>query len=133
MKNKVSQVFDSKNFYVTIIGMVLLALEGNNILVSQSADEIYNIFESNEGFELISILTVFFANPLFKLVSKIIAKEFSFDFFFSSNFQTQIVTFLTVLVTAFIGNDELLAGIAVSLIINVVNLISHLVKNKKDA
>ena len=133
MKNKVSQVFDSKNFYVTIIGMVLLALEGNNILVSQSADEIYNIFESNEGFELISILTVFFANPLFKLVSKIIAKEFSFDFFFSSNFQTQIVTFLTVLVTAFIGNDELLAGIAVSLIINVVNLVSHLIKNKKDA
>ena len=133
MKNKVSQVFDSKNFYVTIIGMVLLALEGNNILVSQSADEIYNIFESNEGFELISILTVFFANPMFKLVSKIIAKEFSFDFFSSSNFQTQIVTFLTILVTAFIGNDELLAGIAVSLIINVVNLISHVVKNKKNA
>lgn len=126
---KLAEVLGSQNAFVNLISILLLAFSTNDIVIEQSPEEIANMFEGQTGIQIIMLLFINFFTPISKLVQKFIKKEFSFDFIKSRNFQTQVLSLLTIIVGSVLS--EPLTAIVVALVLQVWNLISHLIKSPK--
>jgi hypothetical protein len=124
--NKLSNVLQSRNFFVTIVSIILLVLQYNAIEVDYTAEGIVDMFSSTTLANALVLALVNFINPIMKIVKKLVDKTFDWSFKNSTNFITQVLTLITVVVAVFF--DEIAAGMIAALILNVWNLVSHIIK-----
>jgi len=124
MLNKLSSTLDSRNFFVTLLSIVLSALQFNSIDLNHTAEGIFDLFKDANLSSAFVIIIVNFLNPLIKIGNKVLSKSFDWGFIKSQNFGTQVLSLLTILFTAFF--DQVSVGIVSVLILNVWNLVSHL-------
>lgn len=126
---KLAEVLGSQNAFVSILSILLLAFSTNDIVIDQSPEELIALFDGKTGVQIITVLFVNFFNPISKLVQKLIKGGFSFEFLKSRNFQTQILSLITIIVGSLLS--EPLTSIVVALVLQVWNLVSHLIKAPK--
>lgn len=141
MKNSLK----SQNFFVSLVTLLLLAFEANNLSVNISAQTVVDTLLTRDAGAILSLLVLNFANPILKLISN--ASAWSWKFTRSPNFWTQIIT-VALAATALLGLEfpadaapELVSAyytnqfsiISVALVINLINPIYHFIKNKRDA
>lgn len=127
---KISEVLDSRNFFVTLLSMVLIGLQFNSIDAGYSAEGIYDLFQGTTLTSAAVLVFVNFLNPVTKLIKKFIDKEFNWNFIKSQNFTTQILSLITIVLSVFL--DEVSTGLVSALILNAWNLVSHLIQKAKD-
>ena len=126
---KLAEVLSSQNAFVNLLSILLLAFSTNDIVIEQTPEELINMFQGKTGVQIVMILFLNFFTPLSKLVQKLIKSEFSLEFIKSRNFQTQLLSLITIIVGAFLS--EPLTAVVVALVLQVWNLISHLIKSPK--
>jgi len=124
--NKLSNVLQSRNFFVTLVSIILLVLQYNAIEVDYTAEGIVDMFSGTTLANALVLALVNFINPIMKIISKLANKTFDWGFKNSTNFITQVLTLITVVVAVFF--DEIAAGMIAALILNVWNLVSHIIK-----
>ncbi len=124
MLNKLTSTLDSRNFFVTLLSIVLAALQFNSIDTGYTAEGIFDLFKDANLSSALVLVVVNFLNPLIKLVNKVINKSFDLGFVKSQNFGTQVLSLVTIVFAAFF--DEVTVGIISVLVLNVWNLISHI-------
>ena len=127
--NKLSATLDSRNFFVTLLSIVLLALQSNGIETGYTADGIFALFEDQNLTSALVLVVINFLNPIIKLVSKIVNKEWSWIFIRSQNFQTQLLSVATILLSLFL--DEVSTGIVITIVLNIWNLVAHLIQKNE--
>lgn len=130
MKQKLIDVLGSSNALLNVLSIFILALASNDIYLEQTPEELINMFSGKSSGQLLTLVLINFFSPATKLVKKLMSKEWSWDFLKSANFQTQILSFLTVIASSLAG--EVFAGILVALVLQVWNLIVHLLKPVKN-
>lgn len=126
---KLAEVLSSQNAFVNLLSILLLAFSTNDIVIEQTPEELVNMFQGKTGVQIVMILFLNFFTPLSKLVQKLIKSEFSLEFIKSRNFQTQLLSLITIIVGAFLS--EPLTAVVVALVLQVWNLVSHLIKSPK--
>ncbi len=126
---KIAEVLSSQNAFVNLLSILLLAFSTNDIVIDQSPEELVSMFQGKTGVQIVMILFLNFFTPLSKLVQKLIKSEFSLEFIKSRNFQTQLLSLITIIVGAFLS--EPLTAVVVALVLQVWNLVSHLIKSPK--
>src|SRR3990167_6293957 len=124
--DKFKDVFGSKNFYVTVLNIVLGLLLANDVIISMSAEDILTGLENKDAIGIIVFLVANFANVFIKIFAKFSAGTWSWAWLGSSNFWVQVLSVLTIVLTAWLG--EVTAGLIVVIVGNVINLIYHLQK-----
>ena len=136
-KEKIKQTLDSRNFFVSLVSLILLAFTSNGLESGVNADQIVNIIGSNDLGAIVGLIAVNFFNPLMKIFSK--GFKFEWTFLQSPNFLTQFITVVLSLVAllgvvfpteaaaevsnAFASREFL--PIAMALVINVANPVWH--------
>jgi hypothetical protein len=128
--NKVSATLNSRNFFVTLISMVLIALQFNSIEAGYTADGIYDLFKDVNLTSALVLIVINFLNPIIKIVNKVVDKTFSWAFIKSQNFTTQVLSMVTIVLSIFL--DEVTTGLVSALILNVWNLVSHILQKDKN-
>lgn len=126
---KLSATLGSQNFLITALSLLLLALQSNNIETGYTAEGIVDLFKDANLTSIVVLLLVNFLNPIIKLVNSIIKKEWSWAFLRSQNFQTQILSVGTILFSLFL--DEVSTGIVTTIVLNVWNLVAHLIQKNE--
>lgn len=136
-KQKIQQTLDSRNFFVSLVSLILLFFTSNGLDLGVNAAQIVDIVGSNDLGAIVGLIAVNFFNPLMKVFSK----GFKFDWAFlrSPNFITQLITAVLSLVallgvvfppeaateiTNSFSSREFLP-IAMALVINVANPLWH--------
>jgi len=136
---------ESQNFFVSLVTLLLLAFEANQLTVNVSAEQVVSVFASQDAGAIISLIFLNFLNPVMKILSK--AQEWSWEFLKSANFWTQVVTVALAGVAIFGlqfpegAAPELVEAyyskqfsiISVAIVVNLINPIYHFFKNKQDA
>lgn len=130
MKQKLIEVLGSSNAMISVLSIVLLGLTSNDIFLDQTPQELIDMFTGKNAGQIVTLLLINFFGPASKLVRKFMAKEWSWDFIKSANFQTQILSLITIVIGAVA--DQALTGILVALLLQVWNLIVHLLKPAKN-
>jgi len=118
----------SKNFWVTIISIVFGFLYTNGIDIGLTPDEFATKILGSNTFELAIFIAVNLFNPILKTINKIKAGLWSWEFVYSANFQTQVGSVVTIIVTGYLGDVK--AGLILALLFNVWNLVKHFLINK---
>lgn len=118
----------SKNFWVTIISIVFGFLYTNGIEIGLTPDEFSTKILGSNTFELAIFIAVNLFNPILKTINKIKSGLWSWEFVYSANFQTQVGSVVTIIVTGYLGDVK--AGLILALLFNVWNLIKHFLINK---
>lgn len=145
MPQKLIDTLNSRNFFVSLISIILLAIELNGFPVSTDAGQIFDAVDAGQVSSIISIFFVNFLNPILKLASK--AKKWTWDFLKSPNFITQALTVFLIGLTGFgiafpegaAANivDAIFQGgfqtIVVALVINILNPLYHFFFDKPPA
>lgn len=121
---KWSEILKSKNFLVSLFSLVLLGFGANNISVDYNAEELYTLFTSTTGQELLITIIMFIINSGFKIYLTIKEKGFSFEFLKSTNFHQGILITLSILISAIF--NELYAGIIISIVVIVLNILYNI-------
>jgi nitrous oxidase accessory protein NosD len=136
---------ESQNFFVSLVTLLLLAFEANQLTVNVSAEQVVSVFASQDAGAIISLIFLNFLNPVMKILSK--AQEWSWEFLKSANFWTQVVTVALAGVAIFGlqfpegAAPELVEAyyskqfsiISVAIVVNLINPIYHFLKKKPDA
>lgn len=123
-KEKVLDVLSSKNFLTSVIALISLALAYNGIKL-EDADTLYEYFNKG-GTELIIAVGTFLFNSGSKIVSKVLEKNWSWDFIKSTNFKTGVITVVVIVVSSFF--NELTIGVVSSIVLNIYNILIHMVE-----
>lgn len=128
---KLLEVLESRNAFVTYISIILLGLSYNSIPVEFTPNQIIDMFVGKNAGEILAVLLLNFFNPLSKMINKLIKKEWSWGFIKDSqNFITQLTTLLALIIGAFM--DQMAAGIIVSILLQLWNLVTHLSKKPQN-
>lgn len=136
-KEKMKQTLDSRNFFVSLVSLILLAFTSNGLEIGVDADQIVSTINGQDMGAIVALLAVNFFNPVLKIFSK--GFDFKWTFFKSPNFITQVITVVLSLVSllgvvfpaeaATAVSDSLLTReflpIAMALVINVANPVWH--------
>lgn len=126
MRKKLSEVLSSTNAFVTYVSIALLMASFNGVSFENTAPEIIEMFRDKNFSQILSLVLLNFLNPLTKLVKKITDKQWSWDFWKSQNFLTQVSTVVLLVVSNYFGEET--AGLIVSLAIQLYNFVVHLLK-----
>lgn len=126
MRKKLSEVLSSTNAFVTYVSIALLMASFNGVSFENTAPEIVELFRDKNFSQILSLVLLNFLNPLTKLVKKITDKQWSWDFWKSQNFLTQVSTVVLLVVSNYFGEET--AGLIVSLAIQLYNFVVHLLK-----
>lgn len=126
MRQKLSEVLSSTNAFVTYVSIILIATSFNGVDFGVTATELLDLFKDKNVTQILSVILLNFLNPLAKLVKKLVDKEWSWDFWKSQNFFTQVMTVLTLVLSNYLGEE--LAGLLISFGLQAYNFIYHLVK-----
>ena len=135
--NKFSATLDSRNFFVSLVSVILLAFEANNLAIDADPGSIVDVVTGGDIGRIVSIFFLNFFNPIMKLINK--TASWSWAFLKSPNFWTQIVTALLIgisgfglifpesaaadLVNAIFGGE--FQSIALAIVLNVLNPLYH--------
>lgn len=137
MNAKLQATLNSRNFFVSLISVVLLAFELNNLSLGADAGQIVDTVGSGDVGRIAALFLVNFLNPILKLIQK--TAEWSWNFLRSPNFWTQLVTVILVALTGLgitfpdgaAGNlvESIFSGefqvIAIAAVVNVLNPLYH--------
>ena len=144
MKNS-KGILDSKNFFVSLITLILLPFTLNGLELpadaSQVSGVVYDALISGNIGTIIAVVLPNLVNPLMKWIQNGIS-GWSWGFIKSTNFWTQALTVLIIVLTGIgfvfpdgaAGNliDAVFSGefgaIASAFVINVVNVVYHFIK-----
>lgn len=128
--NKLAEVLDSKNARVSIISIVVLFLNVNNIYFDESAEDLYELFYGQNLYGILTVLIINFMGPLSKIWQKYITKQFDYKSLLkSSNFITQILTLLGIILAAYF--NEATAGAIVAFLMHIITFIQHILEPTK--
>ena len=146
-ESKLDATLNSRNFWVSIVSLLLLALAGNGADVLNPegvSGEIYDAVVEGQIGTLLSVLFINFINPVIKIVRE---KKWNWEFTKSLNFWVQFATVGLIALTAtgitfpegaaadlvnsiFGGNFE---TIMVTIVVNIINPVYHwFFDRKKD-
>ena len=120
---KISEALKSKNFLVSIMSILLLALSSNSIQVGYTAEDLYGLFNGKIGNELIVTIVLFVLNSGSKIYLSIKQYGFNWGFLKSSNFIAALISTFSIVV--FATFNQALAGIVIALSTQVINLVYH--------
>lgn len=67
MLNKLTSTLDSRNFFVTLLSIVLAALQFNSIDTGYTAEGIFDLFKDANLSSALVLVVVNFLNPLINL------------------------------------------------------------------
>lgn len=90
MSSKVVATLNSRNFFVSLVSLMLLAFTANDLGITTTADQLVETVASKNTGAIIALFFMNFLNPILKLVSK--GFQWSWDFVRSTNFWTQVLT-----------------------------------------
>ena len=143
MNQKIIDTLGSRNFYVSLVTLVLLAFEANNLPININPGELVDTVLTRDLGGILSILLLNFLNPIMKLANKM--ATWSWAFLRSPNFWTQITTVLlsliavtgitfpegaaAELVTSVFGGS--FNVIAMAVLVNVINPLYHFFFDRK--
>ncbi len=122
------KVLNSTNFWVTIISIVFGLLYSNGIDIGMTPEQFVSELLGKNTLEIVIFIGVNLYNPIVKIVSKIKNKAWTWDLVYSDNFKTQVGSVISIIVAAYFG--DVVAGMVLAVIFNVLNLITHLIINK---
>jgi hypothetical protein len=139
---KLQATLDSRNFFVSLISLVLLTLEANDLSIGTDADSVYDAFASGELGRILSLVLINFLNPLMKIIRG--EAGWSWGFLKSWNFRTQALTAVLIFFTGIgvvfpdgaVANliDALAGGelnlIIIALVANIINPFIHFFRDK---
>lgn len=140
---KTKSPLQSRNFFVSIVSLILLAFQANKINFDIGAGEIVDVIMSKDLGAILSLAVVNLINPIMKLASK--STTWDWGFTRSANFWTQVLTVILVLIAGFgipfpeNASADLIAAwatkefsvVAIAIILNVVNPLYHFFVKKK--
>ncbi len=124
MKN----VLNSSNFWVTVISIIFGLLYSNGIVLNITPEELVTKLLGSNTLELILFIGMNLINPVVKIVNKIKNKEWTWKWVYSDNFRTQVGSVIAIVVSSYFG--DVVAGLVIAVIMNIWNLIAHLLINK---
>lgn len=124
MKN----VLNSSNFWVTVISIIFGLLYSNGIVLNITPEELVTKLLGSNTLELILFIGMNLINPVVKIVNKIKNKEWTWKWVYSDNFKTQVGSVIAIVVSGYFG--DVVAGLVIAVIMNIWNLIAHLLINK---
>lgn len=124
MKN----VLNSSNFWVTVISIIFGLLYSNGIVLNITPEELVTKLLGSNTLELILFIGMNLINPVVKIVNKIKNKEWTWKWVYSDNFRTQVGSVIAIVVSGYFG--DVVAGLVIAVIMNIWNLIAHLLINK---
>jgi len=145
MNAKIQATLGSRNFFVSLISVFLLAFELNNLSLGAGAEQIIDTVTSGDVGRIAALFLVNFLNPILKLVQK--TAEWSWAFLKSPNFWTQVITVILVALTG-LGItfpdgaasglvDAIFTGefqvIAIAAVVNVLNPLYHFFFDRPEA
>lgn len=117
-------VFQSRNFWTAIISVVLGLLASNDVTTGLSAGDFIDGVAGKNAIAILTFIVPALYTPITKLVAKFKAGTWTWEFLKSTNFITQMVSVISIIVTAYF--DAITAGFAIAVITNVINLLYHL-------
>lgn len=122
---------NSTNLWVTIISILSAGIAaGSGINIPLEPAAILAALATKQGVALIMFFVVNFSNPVLKLVKKIKDGKWSWDFLLSTNFQTQVGSLFTLILSMWF--DEGLIGMILAGIMQAYNFLVHLAVKQKD-
>lgn len=124
MKN----VLNSSNFWVTVISIIFGLLYSNGIVLNITPEELVTKLLGSNTLELILFIGMNLINPVVKIVNKIKNKEWTWKWVYSDNFRTQVGSVIAIVVSGYFG--DVVAGLVIAVVMNIWNLIAHLLINK---
>lgn len=127
---KLKEVLGSNNFRVSVFSLVALLLSYNGIEIDKTPQEISDLFTNQNFIGVLLTLVMNFLNPVFKLVQKIISKTWSWDFFQSENFRTQLLTIVTIILG--VVSNQYLVSVLIAATIQLINWVGHLLSKPKQ-
>lgn len=144
MSPKLTATLNSRNFFVSLISIILMAIELNGFNVNVEPGQIYDAIDLGQVSTIVSIFFVNFLNPILKLASK--AASWTWDFLKSPNFITQVITVILIGLTGLgivfpqgaAANvvDAIFQGgfetIMVALVVNIINPLYHFFFDRDD-
>lgn len=89
--SKTKDVLSSRNFFVTLINLVLLAFAYNNLPIDVSADVILDTISAGDLGAIVGLIVTNLLNPILRIIS---GAGWSWGFLKSANFWTQALTVL---------------------------------------
>lgn len=116
----------SRNALASYLSLTLLGFTANGVMVNGTADEIINMFTGKNTGQIFALVLINFITPLASLVKVIVDKKWTWGFLKSTNFMSQVVTLVTLIISIFLGEES--AGVLVSLVVQAVNFIYHMVQ-----
>lgn len=121
---KLSEVLGSQNFFVALVSIFLTLLSINNIQVEGSPRYIVDLFWGKNS-EQTALLLVNFANPLLKLVKKVLDKTLNWkEVVKSSNFRTNVLSLFAIILGAYMGEE--MASTIIVLLVQAINMFFHI-------
>ena len=90
MSSKLVATLNSRNFFVSLVSLVLLAFSANDLGITTTPDQLVETVASKNTGAIIALFFMNFLNPVLKLASK--GFQWSWDFVRSANFWTQVLT-----------------------------------------
>lgn len=137
MSQKLQATLSSQNFFVSLISVILLAFELNNLSLGVGAEQIVDTVSSGDVGRIAALFLVNFLNPILKLVQK--TAQWTWGFLRSPNFWTQLATVVLVALSGLgiVFPDGAASGvvdaiftgefqaIGIALVVNVFNPLYH--------
>jgi len=142
MQTKINATFDSRNFFVSLISLVLLVFNLNGFDIGVSGGEVFEVFNGGNIGAIVALLITNFLNPVLKLLTK--TQQWSWDFLKSMNFRIQSLTVLLMIpvglgiafpdgaaaqlietLFAWISGNGQFEAFAIALVINIINPLYH--------
>ena len=144
LESKWAATLNSRNFFVSIISIILLMLEFNDLSTGVDAETIWEAFTSADLGRILSIVLVNFLNPIMKIIRG--EASWSFGFLKSKNFWTQSLTAIFVLLAGlgivfpdgaasalveaiFGGQFEI---ISLAIVVNIINPLWHFIFDRDN-
>ena len=118
----------STNFWTTVVTLVMGAITANGITLGLTPDELVNGVMGKSTIEIAIMLGVNLFNPALKIIKKIQAGEWSFEFIHGANFQAQAGSLLFLIIGYYM--DAMAAGLVMAALTSLWNLAKHFIKNK---
>lgn len=87
---KVTETLGSRNFFVSLVSLILLSLELNSLPTGADPGTIVDVIQNPDIGRIVSIIFLNFLNPVMKIISK--TAVWDWGFLKSMNFWTQVIT-----------------------------------------
>lgn len=121
----------STNFWVSVISIITAGLTlGSGVPIDVAPEAILTALATKQGVALIVFFTVNLINPLLRIIGKIRAGLWNWDWLRSTNFLTQIGSLLTIILSSWFDAET--TGVIIAMLGQLANWLYHLFLKKKE-